>query len=346
MVSTRSAGWRPFAASALSLGLMATVVGATMLLGGTSHAATSCTSNNGPGKPVLTLSKCTALTDQQTITATGSGYMPAHQIILAECDANAPAGTVCDTATTGPGAFKSVTTDANGHFTASFTVVKSWANADCFASGVQCSLQTVNEAMMSDRSQDAVVDIYFQGQNPSPKPTPSATPTPKQSSSGTKVKLAASQATHLKDPQTITVKGSGYYANTQYFLAECDSNVPAGGACNLQKFKTVNSDSHGKFTQDISVTASWDNAGKQTKCSSAGVKCALQTSDVRNPTDRSQEATLPISFGGAAATTSGPTTPVTGLAWYLPVAATVVLLAGLGGARFARHRMTGQHPES
>jgi hypothetical protein len=276
------------------------------------------------------------LVQNESVTVTGKNFAPARNILVAECDANAGAGTSCDTDTTGPGSFKSVTTSASGTFSTTFQVVRDSAYFNCFAKGTQCAIQTVNTSPMSDRTQDTSLNIYFKGQKTTPKPKPKPTPAPSTSGSKTKVKLSANKSTHLTDGQSITVMGTGYLPNRSYFLAECDANVDAGGNCNMKQFKQVRSDAKGRFTQQMIVSASWEVVqGEITHCSDPKVDCALQTSDVANPRDRSQEGYLALSFGGAVS--SAPNnTPVTGLSWMVPLIASVLLLAGIGAARLRR----------
>ncbi|HVX22082.1 MAG TPA: neocarzinostatin apoprotein domain-containing protein [Acidimicrobiales bacterium] len=107
------------------------------------------------------------------------------------------------------------------------------------------------------------------------------------------VHLAVAPATGL-DPagSTVTVTGSGYLPDTAYYVSECDPAVPAGGACDMVHFQEATSDATGAFSLALTVDAQFGT----TDC--LQVACAVQTSDVGQPTDLSQEATVGLGFTG------------------------------------------------
>jgi hypothetical protein len=117
--------------------------------------------------------------------------------------------------------------------------------------------------------------------------------------------LTANKTTNLNpDGQEITVSGSGYYPNAYYYLAECDPTVPAGGACDTSHFVKVKSNAAGKFGPSKLTVVAKFTGGQDVDCHK--VRCAVQTSYVKSGKDRSQEATLYISFASTAPASPKP----------------------------------------
>lgn len=106
--------------------------------------------------------------------------------------------------------------------------------------------------------------------------------------------------------QSVTVKGSGFLPNHQLFVVHCDPAVPSGGACDMGAFKQATTDANGAFTATVVVNAKFGS----TDCNT--VQCAVMTSSVTNPRDRSQEGRANTSFGsggGGAAAPAAPAAP-------------------------------------
>lgn len=103
--------------------------------------------------------------------------------------------------------------------------------------------------------------------------------------------------------QSVTVNGTGYLANHQLFIVHCNPAVPAGGACDMGAFKQVTTDANGAFTVSVVLNSKFGS----TDCSA--VQCAVMTSSVTNPRDRTQEGRANTSFGsgsGSAPSASKP----------------------------------------
>lgn len=132
--------------------------------------------------------------------------------------------------------------------------------------------------------------------------------------------LSATQTSGLTDGQTIKVIGTGFNPSIGLFVALCDTSVPNGAACDMAFFKPVETDGNGAFSVFMKVYSTFG----ATSCASR--PCGIQTSWIQNPKDRSQEATIPVSFGAAApppaqpATSSAPPPPATSAAPPTPTA--------------------------
>ena len=134
---------------------------------------------------------------------------------------------------------------------------------------------------------------------------------------------SASQTTGLNPTgQAITVNGSGFRPDINLFVVNCDANFDAGARCDFGHFGQAHTDANGNFSIPLTVVASFGSAPNNTDCMTPPTACAIQTSWVENPRDRSQETTLPISFSTTPPpppTTAPPALPSGGGATAAPV---------------------------
>ncbi len=155
--------------------------------------------------------------------------------------------------------------------------------------------------------------------------------------------LTASQADGLTAAgQTITVTGAGFRPNIHLFVAHCDANFDAGARCDFQRVTQVLTTPEGTFSTPLTVAASFGAGPTATSCLASTAACAVQTSWVENPSDRSQEATLPLHFAAApaplpaVAAGAAGTTPPAQLAFTgassvpLAIAGFLLVVAGTG----------------
>ncbi len=162
--------------------------------------------------------------------------------------------------------------------------------------------------------------------------------------------LAASQTGNLAAAgQTITVTGAGFRPNIHLFVVTCDSNFDAGARCDFARVTQVLTIPDGTFSTPLTVAASFGSGPTATNCLDPSTACAIQTSWVENPRDRSQEATLRVGFGApapvpVAATAAAPTQLAFTGASTLPlaIAGFVLVMAGAGFVMVSRsEKMSG-----
>jgi hypothetical protein len=161
--------------------------------------------------PTMMATPSTGLTDEESITVSGSGYTPDAQLLLAECQAPAT-GTAIDESTCDITTFFPLQADATGSFSASYEVTRviepDTTPIDCAVSA--CVLMAAND---DNANQLASVPISF---------VDSTIPTPV---------LSATPSTNLKDGQKITVTGQDFRPNDSVTLVECPAGSTVGFEC-------------------------------------------------------------------------------------------------------------------
>ena len=101
----------------------------------------------------------------------------------------------------------------------------------------------------------------------------------------------------LSDGQTVTVKGTGFKANTSLVVIECPTNATGsngGSVCDVNDGKIgITSDGNGAFSTTLTVKV---KPSSSVDCTKQG--CLIQAHEGFNP-NSGQTATAPISFGSA-----------------------------------------------
>ncbi len=234
------------------------------------------------GTPTLTVlgSRVPGTAVNSPVTVKGSGFRPGHVMRLTQCNNSAAAGTSCR-ATSGEG-YAEPTVDSTGNFEITLNVSGTYvlgANTlVCTDGSITCGVQTSSKTSGADRTQQAMVDLKFVG-----------------------VLSADKTAGINEDGETVTATGAGFQANTDLYLANCDTAAAPGTGCDMANAKTVTTNATGGFTQAIEV-GSFSGTDCLVKA------CALQTSKVTAPTDASQAATLPLAFAAAPPVTTAAMT--------------------------------------
>lgn len=220
------------------------------------------------------LNRAPTTADNSPVTVRGTGFRPGITLRLTQCNNSAVSNNPPCRSTLGQG-YAEPTTDANGAFETQLTVSTSFvagtpaATQNCTDGSIVCGVQTSSKVSGADRTQQAKVDLDFGGT------------------------LTANKVTGISTGgESITVTGSGFQPNISLYLSNCDTAVPAGGACDMANLKQVPTNANGDFTQVVKVGSF---AG--TDCL---VKtCGMQTSKIGAGADVSQTATLPLSFVAA-----------------------------------------------
>lgn len=256
-----------------------------------------------PASPTLVVDPSTDIDrDGQTVTVNGSGYTPGLGVYVQYCEA--PAGTPgegaagrathCDPAQANQRWVNPIGQDGTFSVELPITpaITKGEETVDCLDGGCGIFTRRDHNGGATDFSLDAYAPVTF-ADDPGPQP---GTPT-----------LTADQTTGL-DPagETITVQGTGFLPGIELYVAECDAAVAAGGACNMASFKVAPVAEDGTFTAEVTVQGQFGSGATATDCKADGAQCAIQTSRVGQGSDRTQEATLPISFGDGPGPGPGP----------------------------------------
>ncbi|QWF23295.1 LPXTG cell wall anchor domain-containing protein [Nocardioides sp. LMS-CY] len=214
------------------------------------------------------LDRAPTAADNSPVTVKGTGFRPNTTMRLTQCNNSLPAGGKCRS-TLGQG-YAEPTTDANGEFETELNVSASYVSGadtlNCTDGSIVCGVQTSSKVSGADRTQQAMVDLDFGGT------------------------LTASKVTGISTAgESITATGTGFQPNIDLYLVNCDTAVPAGGACDMARLEEVHTDANGGFSQAITV-------GSFTGTDCLVKACGLQTSKVGAGADMSQTATLPLSF--------------------------------------------------
>lgn len=263
--------------------------------------------------PNLVVSKTTGLsaaTGGSVVRVTGRNHARNTKLVVALCVTKAAPGKKCDTGTD-----KVVKTNASGQFSTALKVrAKSGKRKkaiNCVTTS--CSVKVWRKGKVKDASQRRQVAVHFAGSNvraaaavtravvaPATGPLVNSRKMVTNASGAT---LNVSKTSGLNPAgETLTVKGSGFQPNIKLFLVQCDTNVPAGGACDMGRFKQPATDASGAFTATVSVVGKFDKVDCM-----GGAKCAIQTSKVGDGGDRTQEVTVPLSYSVGAAAAPGTT---------------------------------------
>jgi hypothetical protein len=108
--------------------------------------------------------------------------------------------------------------------------------------------------------------------------------------------LAAVPDTGLADGQSVNVTGSGFSANTEVAMVECQPGAVSEEGCDLNTVVIVNSDGSGDFTTPYNVTRIinvGDEGPTTTQIDCAKAACVLGAADIE---DFSVSAFTPLSF--------------------------------------------------
>ena len=232
-----------------------------------------------PPPPVVTVTPSTALTHNQIVIVTGSGFAPHSPISIVECVAGSSTPEDCDY-TTDP--YKE-TGDA-GHFRVKYRVrrvISTYTSGvvDCTEAPQGCELRYED---YSDVLSAGRTPISFDPDAPLPPPPA----------------VAVTPDTDLVNRQTVTVTGTGYPPDEEVQIEVCADGVAAtkvGGpigppeACDYVAYQ--NTDGSGGFSAAVKVHRIFRYEGPELDC--AKTACVLR---VESYSDVLATASVPIAF--------------------------------------------------
>jgi hypothetical protein len=175
-----------------------------------------------PPAPVVAVAPSTDLVHRQSVTVTGSGFSPAAQIGIAQCEAGVPSIDRCDT-----GASVYTTADLTGKWSATLPVHRviriAYENVDCTTSAGACAVSAAN---VTDYAESGSVAIAFDPGVP-PPPPPAVTVTP---------------STGLSHGRVVSIAGSGFAPHVYVSIVQCIAGSPGDEDCDysVDPYKETN----------------------------------------------------------------------------------------------------------
>lgn len=227
-------------------------------------------------KAKVSLSKSKNLPRSSKVKVKASGFRAGESIAVAQCLTKGKAGKVCA---------KPVTRKASstGSFSAKLkvtSVLKSGKRSINCAK-VSCSVRTWSTAKKADRSQQVKVKLSFGRKN----------------GRWAGASLSVSKTSGLAAAgEKVSVNGSGFQPNIGLYVVLCNTAVPAGGACDMANLYQAQTDGSGGFSGTLNLRQKFSTAAGEVDCASD--PCAVSTSKIGDGGDRTQEATVKVSFGG------------------------------------------------
>ncbi|MCB1029809.1 MAG: hypothetical protein KDA95_00640 [Acidimicrobiales bacterium] len=265
-----------------------------------------------PNSVSLSVTPSSGLSDGQTVSVSGSGFVAGQGVYVMLCAA--PTGNVgtpegrtasCYPEQDGEHVVWHTPVAANGSFSTPLTVTENFTDAG--DNDVDCTVENAcgvfvrrdHNGGASDYTQDVFVPISFGGGEP-------VTPT--------KPELGADRTTELNpDGDTITVDGANFRPGDPVFVALCDSDVPNFASCDFDNVVEATPEAVGTsraagepggFSVELKVRAQFEG----TDCLETET-CAIQTWAVSG-SNPDAEVTLPVSFADDSTLETTPqTTP-------------------------------------
>ena len=250
-----------------------------------------------------TLSAPKVVKSGSTVKVKGGGFKAGTKVQTALCKTSAKVGKQCWTAKA-----KTAKVKKNGTFTAKIKVAKKFQSkqgkVNCGKS--KCAIKTWNKKKPKQASSQVTHKVKFGNKTARTTTVVSTSATSTALSPTFAVRaaragesLSVSKTSGLSAAgETVTVKGSGFNPKVGLFIALCNTDVPAGGACDMSNFKQVQTDGNGAFpATSVKVVGTFTGGdGSKVDCSSD--PCALQTSQVGSGAEG--QATVPVTFGGSS----------------------------------------------
>lgn len=209
------------------------------------------------------------------IKVTGHNFRPGSSMRLIECDLVTGATNCFAPTPTSNGYAETSETDASGTWTAELGVANGKDGSfDCFASSTNCGLLTSRYEAGADRGQEASLPLAF-------------------------TRLAASKTTSLTyNGETVAVTGNRFAPGAKLNMTVCNMHAapPAGCDMDLGHIAQVTVAPDGTFSTPLKVRGEFGAPGPLTRCTAAGVTCAIAVSNAIDHTDRSQDSMLAIGF--------------------------------------------------
>jgi hypothetical protein len=185
----------------------------------------------------VSASPTTALVDGQTVTFQGSAFTPGAPVLTQLC---ATAAAVCTS-------YGPTYTDASGAFSVGLPVRTTVGGASCRTSG-PCVLRATDITGVQRSSSS----LSF------------AAPIPRT--------VTVVPSTGLVDGQSVTVRGTGFLANTETGVGECPAGTNGSDCAVIALF---NADAQGAFTTTVQVQQHLALSGGTIDCASSGSACVI-----------------------------------------------------------------------
>ena len=292
----------------VTFGLSATASAAPITT--TSASTTTSTTVAVTATATVSVTPSTGLTDLETVTVAGSGFIPNHDLNIAECNLfNGGAGGTCYAPTR-----KSDLSDSGGAFTTSFIVrrviVQTGSSVDCASAPATCGI------IVQDVTNTVVATLTFEPSVPANLP-----------------KITATPDTGLRTGDTVQIAGTGFTPNEHVTLAECAATTLGLARCDASNEVGSVADEKGAFpATSFIVQASITIFG----ASGGPLDCLPTTTDAApcvivaaNTVGASEFATAPIAFEAPTTLphTGSPSFPLASLA-FTSIAAGAALIFG------------------
>ena len=286
----------------------------------TSAATTTSTTVVAMAAAAVSVAPNAGLADLETVTVAGSGFIPNHDLNIAQCDLfNGGAGGVCYAPTR-----ESDRSDSSGAFTTSFIVrrviVQTGSSVDCASAPAKCGI------IVQDVTHTVVATLTFDPSVPANAPKVTATPD-----------------TGLHEADTVQISGSGFTPNQKIVIAQCRAATIGLEHCDTSNEAGTVADDKGAFpATSFAVHASITIAGTgggPLDCLPTATDAAPCTLVAANFVGASEFAAAPLRF-------EAPTTlPRTGGASF-PLAMLALTSIAAGAALiFGSHRRRARHVE-
>jgi len=296
-----SFGWSGTASAAPTTSRTAAATSTTVVA--TATASASATPNTG-------------LSDLEIVTVAGSGFIPNHELNVAQCNLfNGGAGGVCYGPTR-----KSEMSDSGGAFTTSFIVrrviVETSSSVDCASASDTCGI------VVQDVTNTAVATLAFDSAVPANLP-----------------KITMTPGTGLHNGDTLQIAGSGFTPNEHVTIAQCATGTIGLEHCDTSNEATAVTDDKGSFaTTSFVVHASITIAGT----SGGPLDCLPTTTDVAPCALVAANAGGPSEFAAMPLTFEAPTTlPRTGSTSFPLAGIALVSIAAGAALIFGVRRRSG-----
>lgn len=198
-----------------------------LVLGGIAAMGAAAASAAGPS---ITITPSTALTNGETVSIVGTGYVAADSLYALECLATATSVTGCDTGTAVP-----ITASATGTFTQAFNVKTetSIGGGSCGTSATDLSNCIVEVANTGDTDAGAAPIAFAL-----PVATTTTTTTTVPVNHGPR-KFHVAPTTGLKNGSKVKVSGTGFKVGDHVYVVECLATSTSQAGCDLKTLKAV-----------------------------------------------------------------------------------------------------------
>jgi hypothetical protein len=178
--------------------------------------------------PTITAAPSTALTNGESVTVTGSGFIANEAVYALECLATATTAAGCDTSTV-----SAVTTSATGTFTTAVTVATGTVGGGtCGTSSTDLTACAISVSTNPPSADEATTPITFA------LPSPTTTTTKPPIKVGPR-RLHVAPTVNLRNGSSIRISGTGFKPHDQVYIVECLATSKSQAGCDLKTLRPV-----------------------------------------------------------------------------------------------------------